>query len=132
MTRFGQWWRRTMRTGYGFAEGAARHGAEPERHYARETLSAVFSGVIVPVLALALVPASRGLSLALLAWYPVKIARYARYLVRRGISPRPAWLQSAFCALGVFPQLAGIARYHAGRLSRRPSRLIEYKGPSSS
>ena len=30
MTMFGQWWKRTMRAGYAFAEGAYLHGAPPE------------------------------------------------------------------------------------------------------
>ena len=30
MTRFGQWWRRTLRGGYAFAEGASLHGAAPD------------------------------------------------------------------------------------------------------
>lgn len=32
MTRVGQWWKRTRRGGHAFAEGAAMHGAPPERH----------------------------------------------------------------------------------------------------
>src|SRR4051794_35223241 len=30
MTRFGQWWKRAVRAGHAFTEGAAMHGAPPE------------------------------------------------------------------------------------------------------
>ena len=33
MTRFAQWWRRSVRAGHAYAEGAARHGRGPERHW---------------------------------------------------------------------------------------------------
>ena len=32
MTRFAQWWKRTMRCGYAYAEGAKLHGAPPEKY----------------------------------------------------------------------------------------------------
>jgi hypothetical protein len=32
MTRFGQYWKRAQRAGHAYAEGAAMHGAPPERH----------------------------------------------------------------------------------------------------
>ena len=32
ISRLSQWWKRTMRAGHAFAEGAALHGAAPERH----------------------------------------------------------------------------------------------------
>jgi GT2 family glycosyltransferase len=42
--RFGQWWRRSTRTGWAYAEGAAMNGAPPERHWVREMRSACFWG----------------------------------------------------------------------------------------
>src|SRR5262249_34164919 len=36
ITHFSQWWRRSMRAGYAFAQGAALHGATPERHFVRQ------------------------------------------------------------------------------------------------
>ena len=35
MTRFSQWWRRSKRAGFAFAEGAHLHGASQERHCRR-------------------------------------------------------------------------------------------------
>jgi GT2 family glycosyltransferase len=130
MTRFAQWWRRSLRGGYGYGQGRALHGGAPERLYVHKVRSIVLSGAVVPALALGLAPATAGLSLALLAWYPARIARFAGACRRRGLAARDAWTYSAFCMLANAPQLVGLARHAASRLGRRPARLIEYKGPS--
>ena len=49
MTRFGQWWRRTMRAGFAYAEGVRLHGAPPERHWLRESRSAWAWGAVLPL-----------------------------------------------------------------------------------
>ncbi len=48
MTRFGQWWRRSRRAGHAFAEGAALHGAGPDRHWVAETRRALIWGRASP------------------------------------------------------------------------------------
>src|SRR5712692_681401 len=49
MTRFGQWWKRMLRGGYAFAQGADLHGAPPERHCVRESRGVWFWGLGIPV-----------------------------------------------------------------------------------
>ena len=49
MTRFGQWWRRTVRSGFGYMEGALLHGKPPERHYVRDVRSILFWGLALPL-----------------------------------------------------------------------------------
>jgi hypothetical protein len=46
MTRIGQWWKRSMRAGYTYAEGAHLHGAPPERHKVRESRPCLGSGAL--------------------------------------------------------------------------------------
>ena len=53
MTRFAQWWRRSVRAGHAFAEGAALHGAPPERHWVAETRRALIWGAGLPGVILA-------------------------------------------------------------------------------
>jgi GT2 family glycosyltransferase len=127
MTRFRQWWRRTLRSGYGYGQGCALHGAPPERLYWRKIRSILISGFLVPVLVVALARPTRGWSLALLAWYPARIARFAGASRRRGLGARDAWIYSAFCMLANLPQFLGLMKYLRSRIARRPSRLIEYK-----
>jgi GT2 family glycosyltransferase len=129
MTRFAQWWRREVRNGHADAEAAARHGRGPERHSRRETRSVLFWGVGVPTATAILAWPTGGLSLALLAGYPALFVKTERYYRRiRGWPAPDARLYAAACVAGKFPRAIGLARYWAGRIGRRPSRIIEYRG----
>lgn len=127
MTRFGQWWRRNVRAGHAFAEGTARHGRPPERHFVPQARSAALWGLLVPAAIVAPAWSTSGASLALLAGYGLLFARIARGRCRRGDSARDARLYALFCVLGKFPQAFGLLRYWAGRLSGRRSGIIEHK-----
>lgn len=117
MTRIGQWWKRTRRGGHAFAEGAALHGAPPERHWVAETRRALLWGAVLPlaaVLGLVLTPWAALLLLA----YPLQVLRMSRHLGRE---------RAAFLVLGKFPEAQGVLEYHLNRLRRRRAGLIEYK-----
>lgn len=117
MTRAGQWWKRTRRGGHAFAEGAAMHGAPPERHWVAETRRAVLWGAVLPlvaVLGMLVTPWSLGLLLA----YPLQMLRLSR---------RYGWERAVFTVLAKFPEAQGVLEYHWNRLRKRRSALIEYK-----
>jgi glycosyltransferase involved in cell wall biosynthesis len=128
MHRLGPWWNRSMRTGFTYAEGVSLHGRTPERYLTGQLRSVIFWGLIVPVLSFGLAWPSRGLSLILLAGYPVLYWRVARGSVRRGWPRSDAQLYAAACVLGKFPQALGSLRFALDRLRGGPSRLIEHKG----
>lgn len=117
MTRIGQWWTRTRRSGHAFAEGAALHGAAPERHWVTETRRAVLWGAVLPLVAFSGLVVTPWAGLLLLA-YPVQILRLSRRL---------GWERAAFLVLGKFPEVQGVLEFHLNRLRRRRARLIEYK-----
>jgi GT2 family glycosyltransferase len=127
VTRFAQWWTRTRRGGHAYAEGAAMHGAPPERHSVKESRRAVMWGLVVPIVAIAASPFTSGLSLALLLLYPLNVGRIATRLSRKG-EPRP-WTVATFLMLAKFPEALGWLRYQTGRLTGSRSKLIEYKTP---
>jgi GT2 family glycosyltransferase len=129
MTRFRQWWRRTLRAGYAFAEGAARHGREPERHWVRDTRSIWFWGVGVPLCALGLAPATGGASLILFGGYLALAVRINRKSRKRGLSVADARLYAAACVVGKWPQALGVLLYWTRRLTGRRGAIIEYKNP---
>ena len=54
ITAFSQWARRVMRAGHAFAEGAARHGKPPERHWVQEMFRAMIWGAVLPIAVLVL------------------------------------------------------------------------------
>jgi GT2 family glycosyltransferase len=124
MTRFSQWWRRSMRTGYAFAEGTFLHGAAPELHWQRESRRAWIWGLGVP---LAIILASvllGGWGLLLLLIYPLQAVRLAR---RGSRSARENWLQAVFLVLGKFPEVLGQLKFLLNRYSSAKPALIEYK-----
>jgi GT2 family glycosyltransferase len=127
MTRFVQWWRRCVRSGYGFAVGAVLHGAAPERHLVREVWSIESWVIALPLVILSLLWLTHYWSLALVFAYPLNVIRLALRYRKAGRPPRDAWLYSGACVLGCFPNAVGILRYWYCRLLRRRQPLIEYK-----
>ncbi|QPN43088.1 glycosyltransferase [Priestia aryabhattai] len=124
MTRFGQWWRRSVRAGYAYAEGASLHGAAPERHWLCESRRAWVWGLGIPLL-VALASIWMGLwALVLLLVYPLQMLRLAR---RGGRSARENAVQAVFLVLGKFPEMLGQMRFVLNRFTAGNPALIEYK-----
>jgi len=129
MTRFQQWWKRSVRTGHAYAEGSAMHGRAPERHFVRQTQSAVFWGILIPLAAVLFAWPTWGLSLGLLAGYLLLYPRTRRYYaVQRGWSLPDARLYAVWIVLAKFPQAVGFVRYWLGKLTGKRSLVIEYRG----
>jgi glycosyltransferase involved in cell wall biosynthesis len=127
MTRFSQWWKRSVRGGHAYAEGAWMHGLSPERHWLRETVSIWCWGVLLPAgTAFALTMAPVG-AMALSLCYPLFGLRIYLRARRDGMDRAVARLYAAACVAAKFPQALGQIRFCLGRLAGRPSRLIEYK-----
>jgi len=124
MTRFGQWWRRTLRGGHAFAEGAYLHGAAPEQHWRRESRRAWFWGLGVPLATLVACFMAGAAGLLLLLVYPLQVARLAR---RGNRSTRENWLLAFFLVLGKFPEMLGQAKFLLSRFGAGKTALIEYK-----
>jgi GT2 family glycosyltransferase len=124
MMNFGQWWRRAMRAGYAFAQGAYLHGAPPERHWVWDSRRAWLWGVWLPLGCLAI-----GLTVEPWGWaswliYPLQMVRQ---IVRNtGSVSRPATL-SLFQVLARFPESWGQMKFTLDRLIGRQAHLIEYK-----
>lgn len=135
ITRLGQWWRRSVRAGYAFAEGAALYGHEPEAHWVAETRRALIWGATLPATALML-GLLHPVGLLLLLAYPAQILRLAlrdrprsdpnRHSTARRPGP-PDWGAAAFSVLGKFAEAQGVLSYLLNRLRRRQGGLIEYK-----
>lgn len=127
MTRLSQWWRRNVRAGHAFSEGAAMHGRGAGRHGVRHVRSAIFWGGVVPVAALVGALPTGGGSLVLLGGYGVLGFRVYRHYRRQGRSPRDASLAATFIVLAKFPELRGVVKYHWNRARGQRSPIIEYK-----
>ncbi|AVD83322.1 glycosyltransferase family 2 protein [Pseudomonas sp. SWI6] len=124
MTRFSQWWRRSMRAGYAFAQGAHLHGETPERHWRKESRRAWFWGLGLPLASVVASLSLGSVGLLPLLIYPLQTMRLAR---RGGRTWRENWLQAVFLVLGKFPEMVGQAKFLLNRFGAGKSALIEYK-----
>jgi GT2 family glycosyltransferase len=127
MTRFAQWWKRSVRTGHAYAECSRRVGESGERFWVRETRSVGFWGLLLPATAVLLAGPTALWSLGLLAAYPALAARTCRFARRRGFTRADSALYALFCTLGKFPQAWGALTYRTGTITGQHRRLIEYK-----
>jgi len=124
MTRFGQWWMRTLRGGYAFAQNADLHGAPPAMFGVRESLSAWFWGFGIPLGVFGLALWWSEWAIGLLLIYPLQIVRLA---MRGKRSARENWWSAVFLVIGKFPEMLGQLRFLTHRYLGGKSRLIEYK-----
>lgn len=118
MTRFSQWWRRSRRAGHAFAEGAALHGAPPERHWVTETRRALIWGGLLPLLILIAAVTEPWLGFFMALAYPAQVMRLGKAMpIERAF----------FTVLGKLPEAQGVLGFYLGRLMGRKRTLLEYK-----
>jgi glycosyltransferase involved in cell wall biosynthesis len=124
MLHFSQWWKRSLRGGYAFAQGADLHGSPPEWHGVRESRSAWFWGLGVPLIAFACTALIGPFGLTVFAIYPLQVVRLALRGVR---SARENWWRALFLVIGKFPEMLGQLKFLMRRRLGGQPRLIEYK-----
>jgi hypothetical protein len=124
MTRLGQWWRRTVRAGFAYAEGVRLHGAPPERHWVREWRSAWLWGAVLPLAIVAAAVIAGPAALWAFAVYPLQVLRLGWRF--RGLA-RGRWARAFFLVAGKFPEALGQAKSWLQHRRRQQAVLIEYK-----
>ncbi len=124
MHRFGQWWRRTVRTGYAYAQGAWIHGQGPSRHWVRETLRALLWGAALPMLMMLLTLLFGPIGLAPGLIYAMQGVRIWMHERKRLSS---AGLYAVFTVLGKVPEAIGVLSFALDTVTSNKRALIEYK-----
>lgn len=104
MTRFFDWWKRSVRTGVGNELGFRIHGRGPERFRLRQVSRAWIWGLTVPVLALFGSAVLHPSFLLILAVYPLRIIRVAFRGQMRGLDN---WRFAALVVLANFAEMVG-------------------------
>lgn len=131
MMSFKQWWRRSRRGGYAFAEEAWIHRNQPGYYRFRHCVRTLFWVVLWPGMTIALSPATNGFSLLL--WpigYGVTVYKTYRWSIQhRQYSSSHAWIYGLFCLLIKFPEFQGQVEFLILRVLGRRRQLIEYKTP---
>lgn len=121
---FSQWWKRMVRGGYAYAQGAKEHGAPPEEHWVEESRRIWLWGLWIPLGILILALSLDLRLLWLLAVYPLQVIRLA---VRGKRSARENWVRALALVLCKFPEMLGQLKFLRDRQRRVQSGLIEYK-----
>jgi GT2 family glycosyltransferase len=124
MTRFGQWWRRIVRSGYAFAQGAALHGSSSERHWVWESCRAWLWAICLPLMIMICVFLFGAWAWLLLLIYPAQIVKQ---ILRSNGTMGHRILVGFFQLLTRFPEAWGQLLYLRDRLVARQAELIEYK-----
>jgi len=122
--RFEQWWKRALRSGYGFASGAVLYGGPPERLCIRECRRIWGWGFCFPVTVLALTLVTGWWALSLLMVYPLRVLRL--FLLGK-YSARQNWWRAVSLVICQFPEFLGQLKFALNRFRGEQSRLIEYK-----
>ena len=123
MTRFRQFWVRTVRNGYAFADVVWLHRNSASGNWRRATLSAFLWGGLLPVtigLGALLHPAA----LLGASAYPLQICRIA---LKQGSTSHRTWPLALLGTLSKFAQFQGILKFLWCKWQRGEATLIEYK-----
>ncbi|MDX1914167.1 MAG: glycosyltransferase [Methylophilus sp.] len=124
ITKFSQWWRRTVRTGHAYAEGVSLYGAPPERHWVRESRRAWIWGGILPLIFMILLVFQPKLALIIVFLYLLQWIKLI-YSNKNFSTFSPVY--STFLMIGKLAEMLGQLKFYWLRLLNKHSRIIEYK-----
>ncbi len=121
--RFGQWWKRAVRAGHGFAQVGDMHNS----YFSAPRRRVLFYAVVLPLFSI----------VGLLVWWPlvtvaalIYLASFAKTtmsLIRAGKTVGPAMHHALFMVLSKFPNLIGFIQYYQRKRRGSEMRIIEYK-----
>jgi GT2 family glycosyltransferase len=124
MLRFGQWWKRNRRVGFGYAQGAYLQGTRVERHRAAQLLRPWFWVCLLPLVTLGACVGWGPAGLLLLLAYPLQVLRTTRSVPG---DARTRLTRAYFLMLGKFPELLGQLQFWVSRGRRREAASFDYK-----
>jgi cellulose synthase/poly-beta-1,6-N-acetylglucosamine synthase-like glycosyltransferase len=118
-----QWWNRTQRGGYGYAQAWEATKGLPQRLYARNLRSALVWAVAIPfsVLVATIAVGTPWALLALPLLYGLQVVRIA---ARSARPRRIRWIAAAMLLLAKLPEAIGACRY---LIAGRDHTVPEYK-----
>lgn len=132
MTRFVQWWRRMVRSGYGGMDVAWRFRIAK---FVRSSWRArIWAGWLVLTLGIGVgAVAGSGtcaaLAAVLVGGWSAQVLRVALRTRRKGYPFATSAAYAGLVMISFLPQIVGQAMYFSDRLRKRAARLVEYKSP---
>jgi GT2 family glycosyltransferase len=123
INRFSQWWTRTVRSGYAYAEISRLHRRSKLRIFKEYVTRAIVWAGIVP-LGICLGTLVHPVAAIGTLIYPLQIFRTA---LQRGLDKPLPWTNALFLILAKFPELQGVVKFQIQRAKGRSISPIEYK-----
>ncbi len=127
ITRFREFWRRSMRAGYGYCNLARMHAARGPARWRSRALGSVVYGIGLPVLLCVGLAFAWPVAFVAVGGYGVLIVRLAATRVRRRDPIATALAYGVVTAICKTAMALGVARCVIERLRGRMGTLIEYK-----
>ena len=121
--RFGQWWMRTRRTGFGYAQGVAIGGLR-ERARVAQLLRPWFWAAALPAASLGAFLTWGAPGALLLLAYPLQVLRMT-LSIQGDAGMR--WTRAFFLMLGKLPELQGQLQFWLARTRRAAVGSFDYK-----
>lgn len=126
ITRFKQWWQRSKRAGFAYAEGSSLHGESGEKYWVKENRSIIFWGGLLPVFLIFLSILNQWFFMGWIVYF-IQIFKIAIFNLHNEYSKEFRFLLACSFILIKFPQLMGVFSYHIARFLRYRAKIIEYK-----
>ena len=123
ITKFSQWWKRNIRTGYAYALGAQMHGASNERHKVKEIQRTRIWGGYIPLSIVIATIIQYKFAIATII-YPIQIIRIA---LKNSNNINNKWAYAFYITVGKFPEMVGQLKFFLDRCLDNRSKIIEYK-----
>ena len=121
---FTQWWKRCIRSGFAYAEGASLHGGTPEFHCVQELRRTLLWGGVIPFFIIGLLFLNYKYALVLASVYILQTFRLALKLRKTNVR----FIQLSILMVMVkFPETYGALKYYKNKLLGKKTKLIEYK-----
>jgi GT2 family glycosyltransferase len=123
MTKFAQFWKRAVRSGYGQTKVALMHRGSGKNIWIKESLRPL-AYAIIPLIALLSTAIVGPWGLLLLLIYPLQITRIAK---RMGPGSLRSWMYGALITLAKFAETQGTLALLKDLALGRQRKIIEYK-----
>lgn len=131
MTRVGQWWKRTERSGHAYLLNYLKHGARNAERFKYQEIRSIllWAGIYLSLLVVTLLMRSPVplILLALLVASQAAKMTLAQPRIKAQYGKSSTFRYSVFVMLGKIPQALGVIRAYRNNRAGREHRLVEYK-----
>ena len=121
--QFGQWWKRSVRCGFAYANGAFLHGKK-HQHWVKEKVRALVWGALLPMLTV--------VAVLTIGWYGLLLPLIYMINFLRSVPKAPEnvdkpFLWAVFMLMSKFPESVGVMQFYWQKMRGTQAQIIEYK-----